>query len=138
MSIINKRFYSDIPWMIATYWNITFVNRNELWLPKTHFDDAFVIAWWKSQKRCNSIEIKQKHRNNRSLQLNRKGYKPSIRKQRSKIAPWDLVYVNHKVFPCVWMFNYWTYVKVKSNDSFINFPMKKVLKFFNFWSFVYS
>ena len=81
MSIINKRFLGDIPNLKVTYGNITFVDRNKLGLEKTYYNDAFVISGGNSQQRCKLIEIKQKHRNNRVLQLNRKGFKPSIKEE---------------------------------------------------------
>ena len=55
--------------------------------------DAFVIAGGGDQQRIEPVEIIQKHKNNRVLQLNRKGFAPSIRKQRYAIQPKDLVWI---------------------------------------------
>lgn len=72
----------------------TKVKRREIDLEKSHSNDAFVIANGVSQIRSKEFEVLQKRKNNRCLQLNRKGFKPSIRKQRYKIQPKDLVYIN--------------------------------------------
>lgn len=94
MSTIAKRFYRDLPNFKETFGYITFVKRNELGLEKTHFNDAFVIANGTNQERITPIIIRQKRRNNRALQLNRKGFKPSVRKQRYPIQPKDLVWID--------------------------------------------
>ncbi len=94
MAIIRKKFWSDIPDLKVSYGYITFVKRIELGLAKTHYTDAFVIAGGTMQQRHHPIDIIQKHKNNRVLQLNRKGYAPSIRRQRYAIQPKDLVWID--------------------------------------------
>ena len=96
MSIIQNRFIIDIPNVEITFGYKTFVNRNAIDLEKTHYNDAFVIAGGNNQERIQSIEIKQKHRNGRTLQLNRKGFAPSIRKKRYSVQPNDLVWIDDK------------------------------------------
>lgn len=96
MSIIHKRFWDDIPEMSETFGYITKNRRLSLGLEKTHNNDAFCIANGTTQMRVQPITLQQKHRNNRVLQLNRKGFKPGIRKQRYKIQPGDLVKINNK------------------------------------------
>lgn len=78
----------------ATFGYITKSKRIEIGLEKNHNNDAFIIAGGENQARSNIFNIIQKRRNNRCLQLNRKGFKPSIRKQRYKIQPKDLVKIN--------------------------------------------
>lgn len=75
----------------STYGYITKYNRIRLGLDKTHANDAFVIASGVEQIRSKPYSVEQIRRNNRSLQLNRKGFKPSIRKKRYKYSPGDLV-----------------------------------------------
>lgn len=119
MSIINKKFYNDIDDLEVTYGNITFVDRNNLGLEKTHYNDAFVIANGSNQERTKPFEIIQKHINNRVLQVNRKGYKPSIKRGKSKILPLDLFWVKGKQYSCKGMFTYGKYVcygKVKLKE----------------------
>ncbi len=75
----------------STYGYVTKYNRINLGLKKTHANDAFVIAGGEKQIRSKPYMVKQIRRNDRSLQLNKKGSKPSIRTKRYKIKPGDLV-----------------------------------------------
>jgi hypothetical protein len=84
------------PAMIITYGYITSARRIELGLEKSHVNDAFVIAGGSTEKRCATKILVQKHRNNRSLQIQKNGRKPAIRKQRYKLQPNDIVFVNNK------------------------------------------
>lgn len=96
MNVIRKRlleFYTEAE---ETFGYETKIKRREIELEKSHVNDAFVIAKGTLQSRSKEFEIIQKRKNSRCLQLNRKGYKPSIRKQRYKIQPKDLVCINGK------------------------------------------
>jgi len=86
---LREKFYTE-----HTYGYKTKVKRNRLNLEKSHRNDAFVIAGGNGQVRCKELHIVQKHRNNRSLGYQRKGFAPSSRKQRYKIQPKDLVKIN--------------------------------------------
>jgi len=79
-----------------TFGYITKHNRIKQGLAKSHVNDAFIIADGISQERCKSYEAIQTRRNNRCIQCNRKGYKPSIRRQRYKLQPNDLVRCGRK------------------------------------------
>jgi 5-methylcytosine-specific restriction endonuclease McrA len=81
-----------------TYGYVTKYHRNKLGLEKSHVNDAFVIAGGTNQERCRPYEIIQVRRNNRSLQKNRKGFKPSIRRQRYQLQPYDLVKYNNRIY----------------------------------------
>lgn len=83
-----------------TYGYITKYNRIKMGIEKTHANDAFVMAAAQLKLPAGGMEqirsskpyhIVQTRRNNRSLQLNRKGFKPSIRRNRYKYSPGDLV-----------------------------------------------
>lgn len=65
---------------------------------KSHLNDAFIIAGGNLQERCKYFIVEFKRKNNRSLQLNRKGFKPSIRKQRYPLQPKDIVKLRNKIF----------------------------------------
>ena len=89
---------NNIRWKIVeqlgaehTYGYVTKYERNKLGLEKSHVNDAFVIAGGTNQASCRSYEVIQVRRNNRSIQTNRKGFNPSIRKQRYQLQPHDLV-----------------------------------------------
>lgn len=127
MSFIKNVFKKDIPNMKETFGYITKQIRLKLGLKKTHYNDAFCIAGGNEQERILPIELKQKHRNNRAIQLNRKGFKPSIRKQRYKIQPGDLVKVNKKWYITKGMAS-------KGTQCLINKQLigsKKIEQFFN-------
>jgi len=91
MSTVRNLFLTDLPNIRVTFGYITNTIRNALGLEKTHYNDAFIIAGGVEQSRIDPISIKQKHKNNRILQKNRNGYKPSIRKQRYPLQPGDVV-----------------------------------------------
>ena len=81
-----------------TYGYVTKYQRNKLGLEKSHVNDAFVIAGGTNQERCRPYEVIQVRRNNRSLQKNRKGFKPSIRRQKYPLQPYDLVTYNNRIY----------------------------------------
>ena len=98
-------FLNNIRWRIVeqleaehTYGYVTKYQRNKLGLEKSHINDAFVIAGGTNQERCRPYEVMQVRRNNRSLQKNRNGFKPSIRKQKYQLQPYDLVKYNNRIY----------------------------------------
>jgi hypothetical protein len=138
MSIIHKKFWQDVDDLKITYGYVTFVNRNNLCLKKSHSTDAFVICNWGVQKRTKETEIKQVHRNNRVLQLNRKGFKPSIKREKSKINPEDLFWVNGKQYICKGMFNRGQYITYGSTKKKEYFKFSEVEKTYRYGSFVWN
>lgn len=75
-----------------TFGYITKNNRIKNNISKSYVNDAFIIAGGNNMhERCLSYNIKQTRRNNRSIQCNRRGYKPAIRRQRYKLQSNDLV-----------------------------------------------
>lgn len=91
--------------------------RQELGLEKTHANDAFVIAGGRKQKRLTPITMFFKRKNNRCLQLNRKGFKPSIRKQRYSIQPYDILSWCGKQYRAIGIQNKGAYVKMNFTGS---------------------
>lgn len=94
MNIVRSQVLKRNPEFIETYGYETKFERELIKLPKSHSNDAFVIAGGRSSNlatRCKTFIICQKRRNNRSIQLNRKGYAPSIRRQHYAIQPKDIV-----------------------------------------------
>jgi hypothetical protein len=134
MSIINKKFYKDIPDLKITFGNVTSLKREELGLEKSHTNDAFIISGGINQVRRKEFEIIQKHRNNRKLQTNRKGFKPSIRRKRYKIQPKDLVMIDNKWIGCNGCSNYGKQIIV--NKKYIS--IKRIKRYFNFGSFIWK
>jgi 5-methylcytosine-specific restriction endonuclease McrA len=110
-----------------TYGYVTKYQRNKLGLEKSHVNDAFVIAGGTNQERCRPYAVMQVRRNNRSLQTNRKGFKPSIRRQRYQLQPYDLVAYDGKVCKVKGVFNYGTWVRLcDSQGAIVNTSIKKV------------
>jgi hypothetical protein len=91
MNIIRARLLKLFPDAIETFGYVTKANRYPLGIEKTHANDAFVIAGGAKQERQPERTITFKRKNNRSLQLNRMGFAPSIRKQRYTMQPGDLI-----------------------------------------------
>lgn len=94
-----ETFMTIVKWKIVnilgcehTYGYITKHNRIKHGIKKAHVNDAFVIAGGtKDMVKCKPFVFKQRRRNNRGIQLNRKGFKPSIRKKRYSLQPNDVV-----------------------------------------------
>jgi hypothetical protein len=97
-----------------TYRYVTKYLRNKLGLEKSHVNDAFVIAGGTNQERCRPYQVIQVGRNNRCLQLNRKGFKPSIRRQRYQLQPHDLVKHEGKTYKVKGVHCYGTRVMLKN------------------------
>jgi hypothetical protein len=93
-----ETFMTTVRWKLTnsldcehTYGHITKHNRIVANISKSHANDAFIIAGGNGQERSQPLQVKQVRRNNRSIQLNRKGFKPAIRRQRYSLQPNDLV-----------------------------------------------
>lgn len=91
MNVVRSQLFKRNPHYAETFGYETKFEREALALPKTHNNDAFVIARGTTQKRAEVFKIAQKRKNNRGIQLNRKGFAPAIRKQRYKIQPKDII-----------------------------------------------
>ena len=106
MSMINKRFWKDYPNMSVTYGNITFVNRCNFGIEKTHSNDAFVIAGGdNTYSRSIEMDLVQKRRNDRQLQWNyvKKNKFNRFRRLRSGRKPYhsgDLLLIDGKWVEC--------------------------------------
>jgi len=135
MSIIHKRFKKDIPNINVTFGYITFIERNKIGLEKTHYNDAFVIAGGCTQERLDAITIRQKHRNNRAIQLNRKGFKPSIRKRRYAMQPKDFIWIDGQRHIVSGVHCKGSRVMVEGKKGY---SVKKVEKTYHFGSFAYN
>jgi hypothetical protein len=127
MNIVRGKYREIFPECRITYGNETFVKRCALKLEKAHYNDAFVIAGGMNQTKVAPVCLGQKHRNNRVLQLNRKGFKPSIRRQRYSIQPYDLITVTDKKYTVKGCFNLGTWVSCIGK----NFNIKKINKVFH-------
>jgi len=126
MNIIRRRLLSYFPEAIETFGYITKANRYKQGIEKTHSNDAFVIAGGSNQKRAEERTINFKRKNNRSLQKNRNGYAPAIRRQRYAIQPKDLVKFEGKQYQAVGMQNKGAYLKMTDGLKGIVKSVKKI------------
>jgi len=111
----------------VTYGYITKHNRIEAELPKSHINDAFIIAGGKEQSRCQPFCVIQRRKHNRSIQKNRKGFKPSIRKKNYPYHPGDLVGFDGKIFSVKGVFNYGKWIRLVDKKGEIkNIATKKI------------
>lgn len=115
-----------------TYGYITKYQRNKLGLEKSHVNDAFVIAGGTNQERCRPYQVIQVGRNNRCLQLNRKGFKPSIRRQRYQLQPHDLIKYKNSTYKVKGVHCYGTRVMlkdVKGQDKSVAINKVELIKY---------
>ena len=127
-------FMNNIRWKIVnylkcdlTYGYVTKYKRIRAGLEKSHVNDAFMIADAGNQERCKAYKLTQTRRNNRCLQTNRKGFKPSIRRERHKLQPNDLVRFKNMLCRVKGVFNYgkWVRIVIKAGNI-LNTSIKNV------------
>ena len=142
MSIIRKELIRELRKNFIveeTFGYITKSKRIERNIEKTHINDAFVIADGNKQKRCDPYYVEQKRKNNRCLQLNRKGFAPSIRRQRYNLQPKDRVIIKGFEYKVKGIHSRGKYVKVlDKNGKEFNFKCSLVEKCFHVGSFVWK
>ena len=97
-SLKSAAFMNTVRWKIVneldadhTFGHITKKQRIENDIAKSHVNDAFMIAGGNNQRRSEALQGSRRRRNNRAIQINRKGYGRSIRKQRYDIQSGDLI-----------------------------------------------
>jgi hypothetical protein len=135
MNIIRWRFKEYLSNVEFTYGNITFQNRIDINLNKSHINDSFVIAGGTLQKRILPFELRQKKRHNRSIQTNRKRYKRSIKRHIYKIQPLDLIWVEGKEYTVKGALNRGNYVRcVDNTGNVLDIKTKLVDKVFKIGS----
>jgi 5-methylcytosine-specific restriction endonuclease McrA len=134
-SLKGAAFMNQVRWQLVnelacdhTYGYLTKQRRIELGLPKSHRNDAFVIAGGSAHhSRGTPFVVTQRRRNDRGIQLNRKGYGRSIRTQRYDLQPHDLVRYQGDVCQVKGMFNYGSWVRLKTpSGATVNTNVKNV------------
>ncbi len=135
-SLKAAAFMNNIRWKLVrllgcehTFGYITKHNRTKMNLEKSHVNDAFVIAGGTDQERTRPYLGTQTRRNNRSLQINRKGYKPSIRRKKYPLGPKDLVFLKLGSLICTvkGVFSYGKQIRlVDTLGDIINTSIKNV------------
>lgn len=129
MSIMRNTLVTELRnthTVMETFGYITKIRRNTLNIEKSHINDAFVIAKGSNQVRSVPLTIIQKRHNNRCLQLNRKGFKPSVRHQRYPYQPKDVVMIQGVYYDVTGTFNKGSWIRVTKAGTVFNFSTKKV------------
>jgi hypothetical protein len=133
-----ETFMSTIKWKIVeqlknicdtsiTFGFITKLNLQRHGLIKEHNNDAFVISGGSNQGRLLPYTVIQKRGNNRCLQINRKGYKPSIRRQRYLYQPKDEVKISGNWYEVIGTHNYGKKIVIKDKaGNIIDVSTKKI------------
>jgi N6-L-threonylcarbamoyladenine synthase len=141
MSIIRKKIIDELKkkYIVEeTFGYITKGKRIEYGISKSHVNDAFVIASGNGQKRSSNYLVSQKRRNNRCLQINRKGFAPSIRRSRYSYQPKDLVKFNNKLFEVIGTHCYGKSVIIKNSEKKLDLNIKKINWIYHVGSFVFN
>ena len=134
MSIIRWKLTEELKELVTTnvtYGYITKINRNEISLEKSHSNDAFIISGGKGQERCKEVLWFQKQMNHRAIQLNRKGYRPSVRKRKYPIQNHDLIWIGTKMERAKGCQNLGTRVLYNDKDKNKTVKLRQVTRFYN-------
>ena len=113
----------------VTYGYITKSVRIALKLDKSHNNDAFCIAGGNWQERTNVINGFYNRRQNRCTQLNRKGFMPSIRRQKYQFQPNDLVRFSGKAYIVKGIQNLGKYIKLNGFEKLIKTESVNLIKY---------
>jgi 5-methylcytosine-specific restriction endonuclease McrA len=136
MSIVADRFKKVLDCNV-TYGYETATKRNILRIEKSHVNDAFIIAGGINQERCLFYKIEQKRINNRVLQVKRKRFIPSIRRQRHEIQNRDLVWIDGRKYLCGGLAGRGSEVYYFDGLEKIRVPIKKMSRFYSTGSLVW-
>ena len=112
-----------------TYGYITKSIRIALKLDKSHNNDAFCIAGGNWQERTSVINGFYNRRQNRCTQLNRNGFKPSIRRQKYQFQPNDLVKFNGKAYIVKGIQNLGRYIKLDGLKKLVKTESVNLIKY---------
>jgi len=131
MSIIRWRIVGELKRICnrgsITFGYITRVKLQQLNLEKEHYNDAFVISNGNDQERVAVFTVIQKRGNNRCLQINRKGYKPAIRRQRYLYQPKDEVKILGKWYAVKAVHSYGRCIRVRDRaTNILEFPIRSI------------
>ena len=112
-----------------TYGYLTKSARFALGLSKSHVNDAFCIAGGSIQERTDATEGSFTRRNNRCTQLNRNGFKPSIRRRKYEFQPNDMVKFNGNAYIVKGMQNIGKYIKLSGLKKPVKSDLVSLIKY---------
>ena len=117
MNILRKRLFERFPEAIECFGYETKAKREALGLPKEHYYDAYALSG-RSQILSSlplPVNLVEKHRNNRSLQVQKKGKPIAVRRKRYPIQPNDIFWVGKKKYVSAGSLNLGKRVWIKEN-----------------------
>jgi len=129
MNVLRSRLLERFPVAIECFGYETQTKRKALGLEKTHCHDAYVIAGGMEQTISQPLLLLEKRKNNRSLQIQKNGHSPSVRKQRYALQPNDLIWINGKRYAVAGSHSYGKQVKTKCKK---NIATSKVARCYHF------
>ena len=131
--IPKLKFMNAVRWKLTeltgadyTFGYITKRNRILYSIDKSHANDAFVIAGGSKQVRSSIYNVYQRRRNNRTLQINRKGFKPSKSRKRYSMQPGDTAEYNNSIWNVSGIRNYGKEVIIRYGDKKMDVNINKV------------
>ncbi len=132
-SFKDAAFMNTVRWKLTqlagaehTFGYITKRSRTSFGIEKSHSNDAFVIAGGIGQIRASPFVVTQRRRNNRTLQVNRKRFKPSIRRKRYDLQPGDVVEFQEGRYSVVGMHCYGKQAVIRNGEKKMDVNIKKV------------
>jgi len=130
-----RELYNNVE---ETFGYLTKEKRLNLKLEKSHFNDAFCIANGENQIRCNVKNILQRRKNNRGLQIKRKKFGISIRRQRYSIQPQDLIKVEGKEYVSCGSRSYGREIIILKDGKKENIGIGKVDSVYHVGTWIYN
>lgn len=131
-------FMNQVHWKLTeelgtehTFGYITKKKRLDMDINKSHWNDAFVIADGDENTTRSETIYKTTYRrkNNRSIQMNRKGYGYSIRRQHYELSPGDVIRKNSTEVTVKGMKNKGRYVAIDHPDKYWKPEKTKLVKY---------
>ena len=138
MNTLRKRLFKRFPEAVETFGYITSVKRKEIGLSKDHYIDAFVIAGVNSQLISTPLRLAEHRKNNRSLQIQKKGKQIAIRKQRYLIQPGDLIWIGKKRYISKGSMGLGKFVWIIKEGKKVSISISKIIKVFHFGTIGYE
>ena len=138
MNTLRKRLFARFPDAVETFGYVTSAKRKELGLSKEHYIDAFVIAGGNNQVISMPLKLAEYRKNNRSLQVQKKGKQIAIRRKRYPIQPGDLIWIGKKKYISKGSTGLGKYVWIHKEGKKVRIPVSKITKVFHFGTLGYE
>ena len=119
MNVLRKRLFERFPEAVECFGYETKAKREALDLPKEHYFDAYAISGTPQTLLPLPIPVKwiERRKNNRSLQVQKKGEQIAIRRKRYPIRPNDTFWVGKRKYVSAGSCNLGRHVWIKENGA---------------------